>query len=67
MRYVKAGIFPRELGSAINNAELVRHVSDYDDFYVADRNETIRQMELAERVIFMVERYCIDRINRGLV
>ena len=30
--YVKSGIFPREIGRKIGEAEEIRHASDYDDF-----------------------------------
>ena len=35
--YVKTEIFPREIGRKIAEAEEIRHVSDYDDFYIASR------------------------------
>lgn len=36
----------------------IRHASDYDDFYVASRSETERQIVVAEEFIKMVEKYC---------
>lgn len=37
--YVKTEIFPRELGRKISEAAEIRHASDYDDFYIASREE----------------------------
>lgn len=57
--YVKTEIFPREMGRKISEAEEIRHASDYDDFYVASRSETERQIVVAEEFIKMVEKYCL--------
>ena len=37
--YIKMGIFPRTLGRRIAEAEEIRHASDYDDFYIATKEE----------------------------
>ena len=41
----------------------IRHASDYDDFYVASRSETERQIVVAEEFIKMVEKYCLQRFD----
>ena len=41
--YVKTEIFPRKLGKRIVESEEIRHVSDYDDFYIATREEAEEQ------------------------
>lgn len=56
--YVKTEIFPREIGRKIGEAEVIRHASDYDDFYVASCEETERQIAVADEFIHMVENYC---------
>lgn len=56
--YVKTGIFPREIGRRIGEAEEIRHASDYDDFYIASREECERQIEVAGKFIELVEKYC---------
>ena len=61
--YVKTEIFPRELGRKISEAEEIRHASDYDDFYIASREEAERQVESAEEFIQMAEAYCMDRLT----
>lgn len=59
--YVKTGIFTREIGRKIGEAEEIRHASDYDDFYIASRDETERQIAAAEELLWMVEKYCADK------
>ena len=49
--YVKTEIFPRSLGKRIAEAEEIRHASDYDDFYIATREEAQEQIATAEELI----------------
>lgn len=58
--YVRTEIFPREIGRKIGEAEEIRHASDYDDFYIASREESERQVEVADEFIRLVERYCTE-------
>ena len=58
--YVKTEIFPREVGRKIGEAEEIRHASDYDDFYIASKEETERQIAVAGEFIELVEKYCMD-------
>ena len=57
--YVKTGIFPREIGRKISEAEEIRHASDYDDFYIASKEESERQIAVAEEFTELVENYCM--------
>ena len=57
--YVKTGIFPREIGRKIGEAEEIRHASDYDDFYIASKEESERQIAVAEEFLLLVETYCM--------
>ena len=61
--YVKTGIFPREIGRKVNEIEEIRHASDYDDFYLASREETERQITVADELIQLVETYCMLQIG----
>lgn len=61
--YVKTEIFPRELGRKISEAEEIRHASDYDDFYIASREEAERQIAVADEFIQRIEKYCKEQIN----
>ncbi len=58
--YVKTEIFPREIGRKISEVEEIRHASDYDDFYIASREETERQITVADELIQLVEEYCMS-------
>ncbi len=55
--YVKTEIFPREMGKRISRAKEIRHASDYDDFYIAVKEETQELIETAEELIKLVEEY----------
>lgn len=57
--YVRTEIFPREMGRKIGEAEEIRHASDYDDFYIASREESERQITVADEFIQLAERYCM--------
>ncbi|MDO4284338.1 MAG: HEPN domain-containing protein [Eubacteriales bacterium] len=59
--YVHTGKFSRELGRKIATAEKIRNASDYDDFYIANKDETQRQMETAEQVIREAENFMQGR------
>ena len=56
--YIKTDIFAREWGRKINEAEQIRHASDYDDFYIANKDEAKNQVEVAEEFIKIIEEYC---------
>lgn len=60
--YVKTEIFPRELGRKIGEAEEIRHASDYDDFYIVSREESERQVSVADEFIQMAEKYCMTQL-----
>ena len=61
--YVKSEIFPRSLGRRIAEAEEIRHASDYDDFYIATKDEAKEQIETAEELIQMVEKHAEKRMD----
>lgn len=62
--YVKTEIFPREMGRKIGEAEEIRHASDYDDFYIASREEAERQAAVADEFIQLVESYSMTRFSQ---
>lgn len=55
--YVQPEIFPRELGRKIVKAEEIRHASDYDTFYIASKMITAEQIETAEKILELAEKY----------
>ena len=59
--YVAAELFPREMGRKIVKAEEIRHASDYDTFYIASKEDTIQQIETADKLIQLVAEYCRNK------
>lgn len=55
--YIKTEIFPKEMGHRISTAEEIRHDSDYDEFYIASKEETEKQIACAAELIRLVEEY----------
>lgn len=57
--YIHTEIFPRELGRKIVKAEEIRHASDYDAFYIASKTVSEQQIETAERLLQLAEKYLL--------
>ena len=55
--YIRTEIFPKEMGHRISTAEEIRHDSDYDEFYIASKEETEKQIDCAAELIRLVEEY----------
>ena len=55
--YIKTGQLPRELSPIITSAFDVRSDSDYDDYYVIDKEEIIGQIHNAEVFVETVGSY----------
>lgn len=55
--YIKTGIFDRECSDIISNTELIRHKSDYDDFYIAKKSDTVEQVESAGKLYDKIAAY----------
>jgi len=59
--YVATEIFPRTLGKKIGSLSLIREQSDYNDFYVASKEESQHQMEIAGEVVEAVRNYLLTQ------
>ena len=55
--YVRTEIFPREMGRKIGEAEEIRHASDYDDFYIASKDEAEEQLEYTKELFEAIKKY----------
>lgn len=55
--YVAADKFPRELGRKIGMLKQLREKSDYDDFFIAGKEEAEIQIETARLMIAEVKRF----------
>ena len=53
--YLKENILDRNLSIVIKNSAFLREKSDYDDFYIASKQEAEKQWEEAERFLDAVE------------
>ncbi|MGN0467306.1 MAG: HEPN domain-containing protein [Acutalibacteraceae bacterium] len=62
-RYIKTGILSTEISKIIDIQFSVRSHSDYDDFYVISKNESINQLHEAEKMVSEVEKYLIKLYN----
>ena len=61
-KYIKEEIFPRTLVRKIAEAEEIRHASDYDDFYIATREEADEQIATAIELVEKIEEYIKEKI-----
>lgn len=56
-KYIKEGIFPVEISDMIGNAFEIRNISDYDDMFIAGKNETEEQISNAETVLQTIQEF----------
>ena len=56
-KYIKNRIFPVEISGMIDSAFEIRNSSDYNDMFIADKNETKKQIENAEYILKEVGEY----------
>ena len=57
-------IFPKTFGRKIAVAEEIRHASDYDDFYIATREQAEEQITTAKELIRLIDTYCLNRLMK---
>ncbi len=57
------GTFTSDDYQKIARAEQIRNASDYDDFYIASKEETRQQVENAEYLVEKIERYIDFKYN----
>ena len=55
--YVATDIFPRELGRKLARLQQKREKSDYDDFYIASREEAEEQISYTVEVVTLIKEY----------
>ena len=61
--YKGNGIFTAEDYQKVARMEQIRNASDYDDFYIANKEETRQQVENAEYLVDKVEKYITNLEN----
>ena len=55
--YVKTGHFDKEASKIIKKASMLREKSDYEDFYIASKQEAEEQLEEAKIFLIKVKEY----------
>lgn len=55
--YVATEIFPKDIGRKVSALALIREQSDYNDFYIASKQESQQQLETAEEIVGLVKEY----------
>ena len=58
--YKGDGTFTAEDYQKIAHAEQIRNASDYDDFFLASKEETRQQVENAEYIVNKVEKFILE-------
>ncbi len=61
--YKGDGTFTLEDYQKIAGAEQIRNASDYDDFYIASKDETRQLVENTEYIVNKIEKYIAEKIN----
>lgn len=62
-RYIKEGVFPIEMSKMIGSAFTIRNASDYDDMFIASKDETAEQIANAGQVYKIINEY-IEKVGK---
>lgn len=63
--YIKTNKLSKEYSVILNHAFFIRNKSDYDDFYVALKDDAIEQLENAEKFLERIKGYIDNEKNKG--
>ena len=55
--YVKTGVFQKEISKMIDSCYRLREKADYDDFFLAAREDAVLQLEKARLILQAIQRY----------
>ena len=61
--FIKTNIFEKEYSNIIMSASKIRNASDYDDFFIASKDETLKQIQNADRFYKATDKYIKEFIN----
>ena len=59
--FVATNIFDKEIGRKLSKLQKKREASDYDDFFVASIEEAREQLDMAEVITAIVEKYLVEK------
>ena len=52
--YVASGVYEKEIGRLLSRLQKKRENSDYDDFYIASKEEVEDQIKFAEQIVMSI-------------
>ena len=55
--YLKTELFNKEISDYISSLFRVRTASDYDDFFIVSKEESVEQLEKAEKIVTQIKSY----------
>ena len=61
--YVKPGIFDKSISKLIDSCYRLREKADYDDFFLASKEDAVLQLEKAAHIVDAVEQYLHEHMN----
>lgn len=61
--YVKMGVFDKEISKMIDSCYRLREKADYDDFFLASKDDADLQLEKAKQIVKAVERHIQSRTD----
>lgn len=62
--FVSTGIFDKTYSKILMGAELIRNKSDYNDFYIASKDDAEKQLQNAEKFIKAMNVYIEKKLNK---
>lgn len=62
--YIKTGTFSTEMSKIIDDLEVIREDSDYDDFFIISKEDVMIQSQRAKFFVNEVERYLQEQYNQ---
>ena len=64
--YIKNGIMEKSMSVIIKNSSFLREKSDYDDFFIASKEEAQKQFDSAESIVAAIIEY-MRKNNSGTI
>lgn len=55
--FIKKGVFSKHYSKILMGAEKIRNKSDYNDFYIASKEDAVEQVRNAEEFVRVVDEY----------
>lgn len=59
--YIKTAVFNKEISKMIDSCYRMREKADYDDFFLAAKDDAVQQLDKAKHVVHAVERFIVSK------